>query len=159
MPETTRFKFARKNVHINNTLATAQSRLFQLYYQYLREHPDLAEYLEVMLLKVEDVRADLRDFQITCWEYAPQEFDDVGQMDALIIEARHDVLGEEKGCRGYLRDWVRSECALSNLLSRLAEPSPKPSDLYGPSPQTSQSPPSSENGVTSPDPKRPNPQS
>lgn len=159
MPETTRFKFSRKNVHINDTLATAQSRLFQLYYLYLREHRNLAEYLEVMLLKVEDIRADLRDFQMTCWDYIPKQFDDVGQMEALILEARRDVLGEEKGCRGYLHDWVRSECALSSLLSRLAEPSPKPLDLYGPSPPQSPSQTQSENGVTSPDPKRPNPQS
>ena len=130
MPETTRYQFTRKNTHVNDTLATAQSRLFQLYYLYLREHRDLAAYLENMLLKIEDVRADLRDFQIACWEYAPAQFDDVGEMDALIREARHDVLGEETGCRGYLRDWVRGECALSSLLSRLAEPSPKQLDGF-----------------------------
>jgi len=130
MPETTRFKFTRKNTHINDILVNAQTRTYQLYYTYLREHPLYAEYLEAILLKIEDIRADLRDFQQLCWEYTPQEFDDVGEMDALIIEARHDVLGKDAGCRGYLRDWVRSEVKLSRLLSRLAEPSPKPSDLY-----------------------------
>lgn len=134
MPDTTRLKFSRKNIHINDIIANAQARTFKLYYQYLREHPLYAEYLEVILLKLEDARADLRDFQVLCWEYAPKQFDDVGQMDALIIEARHDVLGEESGCRGYLQDSDRSECALSRLLSRLADPSPKPLDLSDPLP-------------------------
>jgi len=159
MPETTRFKFTRKSLIVNEGLAMAQTRLFQLYYLYLREHPLYAEHLEVMLLKLEDVRANLRDFQILCWEYAPEQYDDVGQMDALIIEARHDVLGEETGCRGYLRDWVRGECALSNLLSRLAGRSQQPLDSSSPSPPRSPSLQQSGNGDTSPDPRRPSPQS
>lgn len=128
MPETTRFKFTRKNTMINNGIVLAQSRLYELYYLYLREHPNLAQHLELIMLKLEDARADLRDFQIAAWEYAPNEYDDIGEMDDLILEARHDVLGEEEGCRGYLRDWVRGEVGLSNLLSRLAGASQKRSD-------------------------------
>jgi len=133
MPESQRWKMTRKNLVINNALQSAQSNLFALFYLYLREHPGLADYIETMLLQLAETRTLLRDFQFTCWETIPPQFDDVGDMDDLIKEARHDVLGELAGCRGYLVDWAVGERQLSQLLSELDKRSRKQSDGSSPS--------------------------
>jgi len=131
MPETQRWKMTRKNLIINSNIQAAQERLFALFYLYLREHPGLADYIETMLLQLAETRQLLRDFQYTAWETVPPDFDDIGDIDDLIKEARHDVLGELEGCRGFLVDWAVGERQLSQLLSELDKRSPKQSD--GPS--------------------------
>jgi len=137
MGESQRWKMTRKNLIVNNSLANAESQLYKLYYLYWREHRSLADLIEIMLLKIDDVRADLKAFQQSAWESCPPQFDDVGEMPALLEEARHDVAKGDRQCRGYLSDLEAGEHLSSRLLSKRDVESQKLWESSSPSPPAS----------------------
>lgn len=112
MPETTRFKMTRKNLVIDAGLCRAVENLYELYYLYLVEHPDIALHIEDLMYQITDCRFKLMQFQERCWKYAPPRFDSIMEIGKLINEARSDVLGKGRQCRGYF-----------NALDRLQRPS------------------------------------
>lgn len=118
MPESQRWAMTRKNLIINNEIASAQGNLFKLYYMYWREHRSQADLIAAMLLKLDEVRADLKAFHQSAWDTCPKEFDDVGDMPRLLREARHDVRQGDRGCLGYLNDLEAGEHLSSRLLSK-----------------------------------------
>lgn len=101
MADSIRFKMTRKNLVIDGGLNRAIEGLYALYYLYLVEHPDLADYLEDLMHRINDCRSDLKRFQALCWETTPPQFDSIADLDAHLIQARKDTSNGGKRCRGY----------------------------------------------------------
>jgi len=125
------WKYSRKNIGVDHNLIRAEAVLYELYYLYLREHPEIAPLLANLLLHIDQCRGMLRDFHVLCWENTPRNFKDVGTMAELLVEAYHDVLGRKVECQGYLSDSEAGANALFKLQSKLDGRLPKLSDLLG----------------------------
>lgn len=101
MPETIRFRMTRKNLIIDNGLNRAISGLYELYYLYLVEHPELADRIEDLMYQINDCRSDLKQFHVRCWEFVPVQFDTIDDLEGHIVQARKDTSNGGRKCRGY----------------------------------------------------------
>jgi len=101
--ESIRFRMTRKNLVIDGGLARAIEGLYELYYLYLVEHPELADYVEDLMYQINDCRSDLRHFHQKCWDTDPPQFRDIDELGGLLIQARKDVSVGGEHCRGYLK--------------------------------------------------------
>lgn len=120
---------SRKNIGVDHSLLRAESVLYELYYLYLREHPEIAPLLANLLLQIDQARGMLRDFHTLCWESTPVNFADVGTMGLLLAEAYKDVMGPRTKCQGSLNDLEAGARELYALQSKLDGRLPKRSAL------------------------------
>jgi len=107
MPESQRFRMTRKNLIIDGGLSRSIAELYELYYLYLVEHPDLADYVEDLMYRINDCRSDLRHFHQKCWDTDPPRFRDIDELGGLLIRARKDVKAGGEHCRGFLNALAR----------------------------------------------------
>lgn len=103
MAESIRYKMTRKNLVIDGGLCRAIEGLYELYYLYLVEHPELADYIEDLMYGINDRRSELRYFHNRCWESDPPQFQSINELPKLILCARKDVLNGGRQCRGYFK--------------------------------------------------------
>jgi len=97
----------RKNLMIDGALMRAQDDLYELYYVYLAEHPDLAERVKDMMYDINDCRASLQEFQNDCWDSNPKQFRSIAELPDLVLQARKDTKAGGEHCRGYLSALAR----------------------------------------------------
>lgn len=127
MPESSALKFKRKLRSIDNAYLNATAYLLEQYYCLLRADPVLAGGVEMMLRQTDEIRAHLHDLYIAAWESDHACFDSVGQVSALIAEAREDVLGRKASCQEYCNVLDLSAKASSKVLEKRAAAFSKPS--------------------------------
>lgn len=107
MPATIRQSMTNRNLAIDHSIQRAVSGLYQLYYLYLVEHPELVAPLEDAMYKLTDARYIFRQWHIRCWETDPPQFKSIFEIDKLLVEARRDVLGNGRKCLGYFNALAR----------------------------------------------------
>lgn len=103
MAESIRYKMTRKNLVIDWGLYRAIEGLYELYYLYLVEHPELADYIEDLMHNINDCRSDLRHFHNKCWESDPPQFQSINDLPKLILRARKDTSNGGRQCQGYFK--------------------------------------------------------
>ena len=127
MPALHSLKWKSQLEQIDNALLNAQAGLYGYYFPLLRADPALAAAVEGMLYTLEDLREQTHQIYQAAWESDCDQFDTIGQIDALVKEARHDVLGRSSTCQAYSDLWETSLARSSLLLERRARASRKPS--------------------------------